>query len=90
MTSDALPHICSTLEDVVRAAPEAGFYPVASVDGCGAATERDPGEWTMASLRVDAGGTRTWWLFGWECELVDAEAVGWRIGPRIRMPGEGE
>lgn len=88
-----LPPICSTVEDVVRAAPEAGVYWVLDVrpliNDAGELVVDERETWNATELRIDADGTRTWWLFGWESGDTDMFYVGWRISPRIRMPGEG-
>ena len=81
---DLLP-ICATVEDVRRAAPVAGFYPVER-----RLADRARAPWTVAKLDMQQESMeRVWWAIheGW---YFDNELVGARIGHRIVMPGEGE
>lgn len=84
--------VCTTVEDVVRAAPVDGVYWAT----CAHPLVNDAGEivseeasWNAIELRIGRDGARIWWCIGWECPDDDTAYVGWRIGPRIRMPGEG-
>lgn len=89
MARTSAPLVCATVEDVVRAAPVAGFYPVMpSPDWSRPAAP----EWQVMRLTVrpaaSAVPARRWWVLDDEGWIPEDQFIGWRIGARIRMPGE--
>lgn len=79
MTTD-LPPICATVEDVRRAAPVAGFYPINLGFGW------RPYELHISTVRPSAGDR--YWTNGASACWPDDDFIDARIGPRIVMPGE--
>lgn len=73
-----IPPVCTSVEDVVRAAPVSGHYYVSH-----------HGSHTWRIMRLEIEGVRRWFAIDDMSVYRDERFLGQRIGPRIRMPGEG-
>lgn len=79
--------LCKAVADVRRAAPVDGFYAIEVPAQWGFP---EPWKFTIAR-RTDCPGKicKPWKVWGDEYFRADRALIGFRIGPRIIMPGEG-